>query len=377
MIDPSFFSENSTFCNSQNWVATADKFTRAFRANINQLVQELNVYLSFLVDEVNYERRIARSIDPVKFVDQGSVYSNHRICSRSEPAYQDQDTWFFEIRSKRENGRGEIEEPGPEVTPTDYTNIDPKTCISDGNSSDPASQWACAISQELAAGLIEPDELPPPAPQWLTKILHPRWNAYKATSDYLVENVLKFRHHSPAFAPPTDPIFCGSITSQRLRILTIGDSLTHGFTGETPDGEGYRRRLWDAFTQKGAEDTSYHCRANSVEFIGTQGYNLNGDSPYACNEGYNGKSIAEIRDKVRATEIVRRGGANVIILMAGTNDFLDNQSRDPEKAAGALDAFIGEIFDQKPDATLIVSHVPWHGNAGFDPSLQRNRWYFE
>lgn len=377
--DPSFFSENTTFCDNQNFIIRAPYFDRPFRVSINQLVQELNVFTSFLVDQVNYERRIGGSIDPIKYADQGPVYNNHRFCSRPEPDAQNQENWIFEVRSRRENSRGEIEQSDALGTAADYSSIDPNTCISDGGGSDDASEFNCAIAQELAAGLIDPTEpLPPPgAPEFATKILHPRWRAYEATSNYLIGNVLQFRHHAPLFADPTDPIFCGSIRDQSLRILTIGDSITHGYTAATPDGDGYRRRLFEALIQAGAQSSNYHCHTNNVQFVGTQGYNSDGASPFTCNEGYNGQPIAAIRDNVRASGVIPNAQPNVIFLMAGTNDFLEGQSQSPDLAARALDAFIAEIFDAKPDVILIVAHVPWDGNEGFDPTRQRNQWYFE
>ncbi|KAL4946967.1 SGNH hydrolase-type esterase domain-containing protein [Aspergillus filifer] len=119
-----------------------------------------------------------------------------------------------------------------------------------------------------------------------------------------------------------------------LRVLPLGDSITHGYLSS--DNNGYRLELWNDLSE------------NTKDFIGTQPI---GDMQDPDNEGYNGATISEIASKCGAALDMR---PNVVLLHAGTNDM--NRPSDPDTAPERL----GELIDQIitcPDAAVLVAKI--------------------
>ena len=92
--------------------------------------------------------------------------------------------------------------------------------------------------------------------------------------------------------------------SPTLRILPLGDSITFGL--ESPDGNGYRKRLRSLLERE---------RKVNVEYKGTE---HSGDMPNNCHAGWNAKTIQEVGEVMGPS---LEQGADVILLHAGTNDW--------------------------------------------------------
>ncbi|KAJ6475956.1 lipolytic enzyme [Mycena vitilis] len=128
-----------------------------------------------------------------------------------------------------------------------------------------------------------------------------------------------------------------SLTGLNLRLLPLGDSITYGFTSS--DGNGYRETLHDLL-QPG----------NTVDFIGSikSGTMVDND-----NEGHIGAIISQIAQSA-TNSLALPARPNVVLLMAGTNDILDNINA---TAIAQLSTLIDTIFTTCPDAALIVASL--------------------
>ncbi|KAL3470226.1 hypothetical protein BJX99DRAFT_264439 [Aspergillus californicus] len=126
-----------------------------------------------------------------------------------------------------------------------------------------------------------------------------------------------------------------------LRVLPLGDSITHGYLSS--DNNGYRLELWNDLSE------------NTKDFIGTQAI---GNMQDPDNEGYNGATIAEISSKCGAALDMR---PNVVLLHAGTNDM--NNPTDPDTAPDRLGALIDKIITTCPDAAILVAKIIPAANA--------------
>ncbi|KAK6966488.1 lipolytic enzyme [Favolaschia claudopus] len=128
-----------------------------------------------------------------------------------------------------------------------------------------------------------------------------------------------------------------SATGLNIRLLPLGDSITWGFTSS--DGNGYRAALHDLL-QPG----------NTVDFIGSlkSGTMVDND-----NEGHIGAIIEQIAQSA-TNALALPARPNVVLLMAGTNDVLDNIS---SGAPAQLSTLMDTIFRTCPDAALIVASL--------------------
>ncbi|KAH7006558.1 SGNH hydrolase-type esterase domain-containing protein [Fusarium venenatum] len=130
----------------------------------------------------------------------------------------------------------------------------------------------------------------------------------------------------------------------KLRILTVGDSITVGFRGSNHNGEGgYRNQL--------KEDLS----ENKVAYAGTESSGVSGDYFAA----WSGKTIQYVSDHVGPSLKER---PNLILLAAGTNDMNPNpkisqQGNDPKGAADRLGKLIDKMVKACPDATILVAMI--------------------
>ncbi|KAJ7189174.1 lipolytic enzyme [Mycena filopes] len=124
-------------------------------------------------------------------------------------------------------------------------------------------------------------------------------------------------------------------TGLNIRLLPLGDSITYGFTSS--DGNGYRAALHDML-QPG----------NTLDFIGSikSGTMVDND-----NEGHIGAIISQIAQSA-TNALALPARPNVVLLMAGTNDILDNIS---SGAPALLSSLIDTIFSTCPDAAVLVA----------------------
>lgn len=125
-----------------------------------------------------------------------------------------------------------------------------------------------------------------------------------------------------------------------LRIMPLGDSITHGAT--VPGG--YRISLWDQLVSDRI----------AVDFVGSQ---MNGPPTIdGDHEGHPGKPIQFIRQEVRGW--LYSGRPHIVLLMIGTNDVLYPEAHNFAGAAARLDSLIGQITYIAPTTELIVASVP-------------------
>ena len=122
-----------------------------------------------------------------------------------------------------------------------------------------------------------------------------------------------------------------------MRILPLGDSITWGF--RSTDGCGYREKLLQDLTSS----------SNNVRYIGSQ---HSGNMSNNENEGHSGYKIAEIASATVPTLPQR---PNIILLMAGTNDIVQNFNL--TTAPDRLRSLIQELIDACPDAAILVAQI--------------------
>lgn len=141
-----------------------------------------------------------------------------------------------------------------------------------------------------------------------------------------------------------------------LRIMPLGDSITHGMPPSNPLAYpgAYRIPLWNRF------------QADSIplDFVGSQrngSATENSDSPTGFDqdhEGYPGKKISEIATstQVNLNPHLQELKPNVILLTLGTNDAMSTRSVDQMKSD--ISKLIDQITIQRPDVQLLVSTIP-------------------
>ena len=118
----------------------------------------------------------------------------------------------------------------------------------------------------------------------------------------------------------------------KLRILTLGDSITAGVGGT--GSNSYRPELNRLLTEAGA----------LVTFVGSQ----KGGQFY--HDGYPGANIVQIGQKGKASLAKK---PNVITLMAGTND--TPKGNGPKAAAVRLGEVVDSLIATLPDTVVLVS----------------------
>jgi lysophospholipase L1-like esterase len=119
-----------------------------------------------------------------------------------------------------------------------------------------------------------------------------------------------------------------------LRILPLGDSITFGT--DSSDGNGYRLDLENLLEPSSTLQYIGSVRAGSM----TDNY----------NEGHPGFTIDQIADEASRDSTL---SPNVVLLMAGTNDVL--QDLDLSKAPSRLGALITQLTTGLPTAVILVA----------------------
>ena len=131
-----------------------------------------------------------------------------------------------------------------------------------------------------------------------------------------------------------DPI-AGGI---ELRILPLGDSITHGY--QSTDFNGYRSELYDKLS------------ATKLVFVGSL---RDGSVANNHHEGHGGATISQIATFAKKSLSSR---PNVVLLHAGTNDLLADPPKEPyDGAAVRLGGLLDQITSACPDATILVAKI--------------------
>ncbi|KAF5546959.1 acetylxylan esterase [Fusarium phyllophilum] len=130
----------------------------------------------------------------------------------------------------------------------------------------------------------------------------------------------------------------------KLRILSVGDSITVGF-GKGTDGNGYRKRL--------GTDLS----GNEVVWAGTE--KTTGDMKDGHFAAWSGKTVQYINDHIDPSLEQR---PNLILIHAGTNDMNSNRhistdGNHPQDTTNRLRLLVEKMMSKCPDATIIIGMI--------------------
>lgn len=146
------------------------------------------------------------------------------------------------------------------------------------------------------------------------------------------------------FAPP--PTFDAD---GEIRICCLGDSRTQGAgdtnsTG-TADWNGYRKPLLDNLRGPG--------RRHGAVMVGSQ---VSGSAGLR-HEGWSGKTIGFLTDKVRAGALdnpapTSSGPPHIVIVQAGANDV--GQGRTPEQMLADMGTLLGEVLAVSPNLRIVL-----------------------
>ncbi|WP_327035067.1 FG-GAP-like repeat-containing protein [Micromonospora ureilytica] len=141
----------------------------------------------------------------------------------------------------------------------------------------------------------------------------------------------KFPWHFEPFEPQ-------GLRARDLRLLPLGDSITHG-VGGSPAGTGYRAHLWNLLSDN----------PGSLDFVGSAD---SGDLSDTDHEGHPGWRIDRIHELVSDCTM-RRYRPNVVALHIGTNDLRSSDGADT--APDRLRALIERIVERAPETTVLVA----------------------
>ncbi|KUJ24251.1 SGNH hydrolase [Mollisia scopiformis] len=137
-----------------------------------------------------------------------------------------------------------------------------------------------------------------------------------------------------------------------LRILPLGDSITYGFL--EPEGNSYRRDLQCLLSEGGSP----------VQYIGQLS---NGNWPNNATDGFIGQTI----DQISASgdpEITGSPKANVVLLHAGTNDMIGDDTVD--EAPARLGNLIDKILSNSPATFVLVAQILNDANSTVNDRIQ-------
>jgi lysophospholipase L1-like esterase len=143
-----------------------------------------------------------------------------------------------------------------------------------------------------------------------------------------------------------------AVQTASLRLQPLGDSITYGTDSST--GNGYRQPLWDELTGEG----------HLLDFVGTVRAGIMADPDNEGHPGYRIDQIAALTDASLATY-----KPNVVALMAGTNDLIQNYQ--VSTAPARLSALVDQIVADDPTATVLVANLIVGTNANiaaFEPA---------
>ncbi|KAF5721987.1 acetylxylan esterase [Fusarium mundagurra] len=130
----------------------------------------------------------------------------------------------------------------------------------------------------------------------------------------------------------------------KLRILSVGDSITVGF-GKGTDGNGYRKRL--------GNDLS----GNQVVWAGTE--KTTGDMKDGHFAAWSGKTVQYINDHIDPS---LEQHPNLILIHAGTNDMSSNHDistngNHPQETTLRLRSLVEKMMSKCPDATILIGMI--------------------
>ena len=141
------------------------------------------------------------------------------------------------------------------------------------------------------------------------------------------------------------------IVTHTTAVYPLGDSLTLGAYDASDFGiGGYRAPLWSQLIQEGY----------ALDFVGS----VNGPAPAGVDpnhEGHGGWRVDDLTNQIDGW----LGGykPDVILLLAGANDLIQGYGVDT--ATTRMDALLGRIFADRPNAVVLLGTLPWVPTPNF------------
>ena len=144
-----------------------------------------------------------------------------------------------------------------------------------------------------------------------------------------------------------------------LRIMAVGDSITHGVSGAT----SFRKPLLDLLQSSGCE----------FEMVGSMSKNLPDTGFESPHEGYSGHRTdafltgqqSSFGNNQGISESMLQFAPQLVLLKIGTNDV--NQNREVDSVIANIDQIVALILDAEPKAQVLVATlVPFFGSTDFD-----------
>ena len=144
----------------------------------------------------------------------------------------------------------------------------------------------------------------------------------------------------PVAAHPVTPS-CALSAAPPVRILPLGDSITHGY-----EYGSYRAPLWNILVADG----------HAIDFVGSQSDGPD-ELPDRDHEGHRGWRTGQIEDRARGW--VEDDDPDIVLLHIGTNDLIQGASA--EETASSMDGLFDALTTAKPAMTVIVATlIPLH-----------------
>ena len=134
-----------------------------------------------------------------------------------------------------------------------------------------------------------------------------------------------------------------------LRIMPLGDSITHG--SQSVRGNGYRAPLYVALTNLGY----------NVDYVGTQTDNYGKEDPFLADSDHEGHSGWKIENASNGIYnfipdfFAQIDDPHVILLHIGTNDTGDNEATFRSQATNRLVRLLDRIHACQPSAKVVVT----------------------
>ena len=134
-----------------------------------------------------------------------------------------------------------------------------------------------------------------------------------------------------------------------LRIMPLGDSITHG--SQSVRGNGYRAPLYVALTNLGY----------NVDYVGTQTDNYSKEDPFLADSDHEGHSGWKIENASNGIYdfipefFSQIDDPHVILLHIGTNDTGDGEPAFRSEATNRLVRLLDRIHECQPSAKVVVT----------------------
>ena len=147
----------------------------------------------------------------------------------------------------------------------------------------------------------------------------------------------------------TGTAFGAAADNPVLRIMPLGDSITHG--SQSVRGNGYRAPLYVALTNLGY----------NVDYVGTQTDNYGKEDPFLADSDHEGHSSWKISNATQGiyeniqSFFAQIDDPHVILLHIGTNDLGDGEPTFRGQATNRLVRLLDRIHECQPSAKVVVT----------------------